>query len=273
MLSFIAQAKGPEYSIRAAVYEFTYLPVIQAFVDALERGVDVKIVHHAKRQSAYRLKRNNDADITVNYTEGGQEPATYKKREVIKEVSGDSVSEAANQAVGQIGISNPEYLSAFKEMMIPRTITQISHNKFIVLLENDKPIQVWTGSTNFTDGGIFGQSNVGHVVRDEAVAQKYFEYWDKISTDPKKKSVKSDPPDKGIQNWTVLQQPDLQGPPPPNSMTPVFSPRLTKAMLDWYADRLDAAKNSVFFTAAFSVANEILEKVTRKSQSAVENHT
>lgn len=264
MLGFIAQAKGPEYSIRAAVYEFTYLPIIQAFVDALERGVDVKIVHHAKRQSTYRLKWNKKADTTVNYTEGGQEPATYKNKEVIKEVSGDSECEAANQAVGQIGISNPEYLSAFKEMMIPRTITHISHNKFIVLLKNDKPIQVWTGSTNFTAGGIFGQSNVGHVVRDEAVAQKYFEYWDKLSTDPKKKSAKSDPPDKGIQNWTVLQQPDLQGPPPPNSMTPVFSPRLTKAMLDWYADRLDAAKNSVFFTAAFSVANEILEKVKKK---------
>jgi phosphatidylserine/phosphatidylglycerophosphate/cardiolipin synthase-like enzyme len=34
-------------------------------------------------------------------------------------------------------------------------------------------------------------------------------------------------------------------------------------MLDWYADQLDAAKNSVFFTAAFSVANEIFEKVTK----------
>jgi len=261
MLAFIAQAKGPEYSIRAAAYEFTYLPIIQAFVDALERGVDVKIVHHAKRQSAYRLKRNNDADITVSYTEGGQEPVTYKNREVIKEVSGDSVCEAAKQAVSQIGISESENLSAFKEMMIPRTITQISHNKFIVLLKNDKPIQVWTGSTNFTAGGIFGQSNVGHVVRDEAVAQKYLEYWGKLSTDPKKKSAESDPPDTGMQNWTVLQQPDLQGPPPPNSITPVVSPRLTTAMLDWYADRLNAAKNSVFFTAAFSVADEIFEKV------------
>jgi phosphatidylserine/phosphatidylglycerophosphate/cardiolipin synthase-like enzyme len=262
MLGFIAQAKGPEYAIRAAVYEFTYLPVIQAFVDALERGVDVKIVHHAKPQSAYMLKGNKNANVTVNYSQGGKEPVNYKKMEVIEKVSGDSVCEAANRAVSQIGISKFEYLTAFKEMLIPRTITQISHNKFIVLLKHGKPIQVWTGSTNFTAGGIFGQSNVGHVVRDDAVAQKYYEYWCKLSTDPKKKSGKNDPPDQGIQNWTVLQHPDFVGPLPPNSITPVFSPRLTKAMLDWYADRLDAAKNSVFFTAAFSVANEIFEKVT-----------
>ena len=37
-----------------------------------------------------------------------------------------------------------------------------------------------------------------------------------------------------------------------------------KAMLDWYADRLATAKNSVFFTAAFSVADKIMEKVRRK---------
>lgn len=67
-----------------------------------------------------------------------------------------------------------------------------------------------------------------------------------------------------MRNWTVRQQPDLQGPPPANSIAPVFSPRLTKGMLDWYADRLAAAKSTVFFTAAFSVADEIFEKVKEK---------
>jgi len=37
----------------------------------------------------------------------------------------------------------------------------ISHNKFIVLLERGKAQAVWTGSTNFTESGIFGQSKVG----------------------------------------------------------------------------------------------------------------
>jgi phosphatidylserine/phosphatidylglycerophosphate/cardiolipin synthase-like enzyme len=249
-----------------AVYEFTHLPAIQAFVDALERGVDVKIVHHAKPQSLLRLKRNFDADVTVSYEDGEYDPQTFKNSEVIREWHKDSIGQAADAAVRQIGITNPECLEHFEGMMIDRTITQISHNKFIVLLKNDKPIQVWTGSTNFTAGGIFGQSNVGHVVRDTKVAQKYFEYWEKLRTNPKKKSSKNDPPDKGIRNWTVLQQPDLKGPPPPNSITPVFSPRLTTAMLDWYADRLAAAKSSVHFTAAFAVANQIFNKVVKKKR-------
>jgi phosphatidylserine/phosphatidylglycerophosphate/cardiolipin synthase-like enzyme len=34
-------------------------------------------------------------------------------------------------------------------------------------------------------------------------------------------------------------------------------------MLDWYAERLGAARNSVFFTAAFSVADQIMKQVTK----------
>ena len=44
----------------------------------------------------------------------------------------------------------------------------IRHNKFIVLIHKNKPVAVWTGSTNISAGGIFGHSNVGHVVWDEA---------------------------------------------------------------------------------------------------------
>src|SRR5262249_35784928 len=54
------------------------------------------------------------------------------------------------------------------------------HNKFIVLLRNGKPQAVWTGSTNISDGGIFGHSNVGHLVRDEKVAAQYLAYWNAL---------------------------------------------------------------------------------------------
>lgn len=261
MKGFIDQAKDSSYTIRAAVYEFTYIPVIQSFVNALERGVDVKIIHHAKRQKSSLLKKDYDTNVSVVYKDNSKKPFIYKSKNVVVEVSKDSVCKAANNAVSQIGLKNPEFKDAFESMMIERTDTQISHNKFIILLKNGKPIQVWTGSTNYTDGGIFGQSNVGHIIRDEEVAQKYYEYWQKLSTDPKKRSNKSDSPDTGIANWTVNHQADLVDAPPPNSITPVFSPRLTNAMLNWYADRLAKAKNSVFFTAAFSVADEIFEKV------------
>ncbi len=103
-------------------------------------------------------------------------------------------------------------------------------------------------------------------MRDAKVARKYFDYWKKLSTDPKKKSAKNDPPDEGMRNWTALKTPDLTGPPPPNSVTPIFSPRLTKDMLDWYAGQMGSAKNSVFFTAAFSVDQRFLSQLAKKKK-------
>ena len=51
----------------------------------------------------------------------------------------------------------------------------IQHNKFMVLLKgaSKAPKQVWTGSTNISDGGIYGQTNVGHWIRDSAIAKQY----------------------------------------------------------------------------------------------------
>jgi len=271
MGAFIDQADGPDYSIRAAVYELTYVPIIQKFVDALERGADVKIIHHAKRESKFLLKSNKDAQTTTEYASGEKDPVTFSKREGVKEAVKDAVCQAADAAVFQVGLSadplSENYekcLQAFDEMLIERTVTQISHNKFIILLKHGKPIQVWTGSTNLTEGGIFGQSNVGHVVRDPKVAKAYLDYWKKLSTDPKKKSGKNDPEDAGLQNWNVIKRPLLKGLPPANSITPVFSPRLPakkggKEMLDWYAERFDDAKHCVFLTSAFSVAQQILD--------------
>src|SRR4030095_3491077 len=60
----------------------------------------------------------------------------------------------------------------------------IAHNKFIVLLQDNDPVAVWTGSTNFTDGGIFGHSNVGHVINNAVVAASYLAYWELVRADP-----------------------------------------------------------------------------------------
>ena len=62
-----------------------------------------------------------------------------------------------------------------KKFTIPRNSnpSYISHNKFILLLKDGKPLQVWTGSTNITKGGIYGHSNVGHIIRVKEVADAW----------------------------------------------------------------------------------------------------
>lgn len=218
MLDFIGQAKGEGYGLRAAVYEFAYVPAIQAFADALERGADVRIVYDAKQS-------------------GRDKTGPWR---------------ATLAALRKVGLRDKRSTRRFEQMMIPRTITTIAHNKFVVLLEGGEPVQVWTGSANMTEGGIFGQSNVGHVIRDREVAARYYAYWQKLSADP----ATAD-----IRRWNVETQPDLEGEPPAESTTPIFSPRPTLGMLDWYAERLAAAKSTVHFTAAFGVAQELATKL------------
>jgi phosphatidylserine/phosphatidylglycerophosphate/cardiolipin synthase-like enzyme len=131
----------------------------------------------------------------------------------------------------------------------------LSHNKFIVLLRDGEPVEVWTGSTNVTTGGIFGQSNVGHIVRDPAVAAAYLAYWQRLFADPQASA---------LRKQDVAATPDPVGL-PLAGVTAVFSPRPTRVsagrtVLDWYADRMAEATQSVCFTAAFGV-NQVLRDV------------
>ncbi len=132
LIEFIGRAKDSSYSLRAALYEFHYNPVGEAFKAAIEdRNVDVKILY--------------------------DEPNYGKENQ---------------KMIDHCGLS---------KVCAPRKSGGAQkHNKFIVLLKDDHPVEVWTGSTNISDGGIFGHSNVGHMVHDAGVAEKYLAYWNAL---------------------------------------------------------------------------------------------
>lgn len=222
LIAFIAQAEGKGWGLRVAIYEFDYLPVLDALWAAGNRDVDVKVVVDEK---------------STTKSPGAQNIAAIK----VADLAGCK----------------------------PRTqAANIPHNKFVVLLKEGEPVEVWTGSTNMTKGGIYGHSNVGHAVRDPAIAAAFLEYWKQLSKDPA--------PDR-LQGWTVKKsgdQPerwaqsssgeDLE--PARNSTTIVFSPRESIAALKWYAKLMDEAKEGVFLTAPFGVSKE-LRKVFEEEKS------
>lgn len=243
MIGFIQQADGPDYSIRASLYELTYPPALDAFVKAMESGADVKIIHHSKTKRTTVVKKGKP--VVVDGL--------------------DEVGEAAREAIRSVGIGKKEDTHKWSRLFIRRTKAQISHNKFIVLLKKGKPIQVWTGSTNITAGGIFGQSNVGHIVRDIKVAGCYLEYWNVLSKDPIRKTARNGQGPTGISNWNVDRQNDLTGRPDAMSITTIFSPRTTTNMLKWYAEQLGTARNSIHFTAAFGVSPEIGAELVKET--------
>ena len=130
----------------------------------------------------------------------------------------------------------------------------ISHNKFLVLLQNGKPVSVWSGSTNITLGGIYGQSNVGHSIENPALAAQYLSYWNQIH---------GNPPRKTFAPWNDTNDPlsNAQADAPGTQV--VFSPRSNLDALNYYAQLMDQATGAVFLTAAFGLSNQFTQVLTR----------
>ncbi|WP_410791042.1 phospholipase D-like domain-containing protein [Kribbella sp. C-35] len=212
LLSFIESATGAEFSLRGAVYEFTYPRVLDALAAAAARGVDLQIVYDRRGK-----------------------PSDDPEREKVWQES-----EPAIKAAG------------LEPFMIPRrTNSAIAHNKFFVLLRNGVPEQVWTGSANISWGGLFGQSNVGHLVRDPDTATLYLEYWERLAADPSYAVIRP-------ANTTATPTPTT---PPPAGIAPLFSPRTSLDLMHWYAAEAAAAKKSFFMTAAFGVDDTIADVI------------
>jgi phosphatidylserine/phosphatidylglycerophosphate/cardiolipin synthase-like enzyme len=125
----------------------------------------------------------------------------------------------------------------------PRTTGKLMHNKFVVLMQHDAPIAVWTGSTNLTENGIFGHSNCAHVIEDPAIAAAYLQFWQELRTNPERTTE---------QTWMAASNPR---PPDPwdADVTAVFSPRNGLAVLDWYAEIAASAKQALFMSFAFGM--------------------
>jgi phosphatidylserine/phosphatidylglycerophosphate/cardiolipin synthase-like enzyme len=198
--------------LRVVAYEFTYQRIIGALKNALERGVDVKIVYHD-------TPANNKAIKIAAF------PDANKKNE---------------------------------QILFKRTRPKTPHNKFIVRLEGGKkPVSVWGGSTNFTPSGFLGQTNVGHLVTDNAIAATYLKLWDGLQENP--------------DTATALATAMELSPNPPNlvdkGVTPIFSRRPNDDMLDWYGFRIKDAATSAMFTGAFSVDPKILAPIATPGPS------
>jgi phosphatidylserine/phosphatidylglycerophosphate/cardiolipin synthase-like enzyme len=137
-----------------------------------------------------------------------------------------------------------------------RSKTKIPHNKFIVRLKGGTdPVEVWTGSTNFTSSGFLGQTNVGHRVADAETAKQYLAFWQLVKQDPELADARA-----GVSALTpdpieVIAQ---------KSIARLFSPRAKPAMLDWYGRRMLNAANSVWFTAAFGVTAKLVPPLAQQ---------
>ncbi len=197
LISFIGQASDASFAIHAAIYEFQKPKLLQALKLAAGRNVDVKVAYHAR---AKRLKN------------GKVDPK-------------DKTAAKNNAAIRAAGITFAKPRDADPQ-------GAIMHNKFVVLLKKDAtgklvPMAAWTGSTNWTDGAIYGQLNVGHATYDGKVAAAYEAYFQLLyanasADEMKKHTVALSPPPK--DRASIAQ-----------GLTPIFSPQAKLDMIDLYA--------------------------------------
>jgi len=146
-----------------------------------------------------------------------------------------------------VGKDNAEAIDAagIKGLCTPRTEAKIMHNKFIVLSKNGVPQSVWTGSTNISRNALYGQLNVGHVVNDKALAQRFLDYWHELKADQEPAETR---------DWA-----DTANPLPPNpdtaALTPIFSPHHGRGVFDWWIDLADDPK-PLFMTFPFGIVKD-----------------
>ena len=116
-----------------------------------------------------------------------------------------------------------------------RTRAKIPHNKFLVrCTSGGTPVEVWTGSTNLSEKGLFGQCNTGHAVKDRGLAGRYLEFWTALRADPARAALAPEV----MRLQADASASDL----PDNTVTAFFSPRGSTAMLDAYADLVAGAR-------------------------------
>ncbi|TGU99337.1 hypothetical protein EN794_000935 [Mesorhizobium sp. M00.F.Ca.ET.151.01.1.1] len=225
--AFISQAKKGD-TLLGAFYEFRYPQAAKWFKEAIDRGVNVLLVLDAKKNGGKIDKKT------------GKPAPDFPRSDNKKTVKDAQLPASA--------------IACWRE----NNVNNIAHNKILVLLKGaaQKPTQVWTGSTNLSDGGIHGQTNVGHWVRDTAVAERFQAYWELLSKDPGKSPADTSAAAMNTfrkdvaalleapTDWTTI----------PQGTTPVFSPRAGSAVLEMYADMLDRSSALGCITLAFGIS-------------------
>ena len=232
LLGFLERATDAHWGLRVAAYEFTHVPMLKALRAAhATRKVDVKIIYHAREID----------DFTVD-KQGTKHPT--------------------QTGLNRAAVSAAKLKNVCTERRAPSK-SDISHNKFVVLLHNGLPVSVLTGSTNFSEGAIFGHSNVVHVDNNPAVAKRYLDYWNTLQPDPTKAVLRPE-----LDAMAAVPGPPLPAAVPAIGTGAIFSPRSTDDALVLYSMLARRASDALYATFAFGM-HPLFQDVYRTSTAPV----
>lgn len=132
----------------------------------------------------------------------------------------------------------------------------LSHNKVIVLTRGGVARAVLTGSTNFSEGGIYGHSNVVHICEDDGIAARYLWLWNELAKNNDKRDAAP----------VLADRSRLPAHPEAAGTTPIFSPRDDLSALEWYAKQAKEGNGALFMTFAFGM-HELFQDAYRTGKA------
>lgn len=120
---------------------------------------------------------------------------------------------------------------------VPGHVGDLGHNKFIVIVENETPVRVWTGSTNLTPTGLFTQINNAILIESGELATQYLAQWDALA------AAQSDVPS------TLKKKNPAPGPgaASPANIQPWFTPTVKQADLRRLQTLVEEARDGILF--------------------------
>ena len=227
LFRFIDSAKAGD-TLLGCFYEFRYLPAALKLREAIDRGVTVRLIL--------------DGKVNEFTDKKGKFHESFPREDNKRTVKAAKIPASA--------------IACWRE----NNKNDIQHNKFLVLLEGaeQKPSEVWTGSTNMSVGGIHGQTNVGHWVRSAKAAKSFADYWAILKDDPGARTGDSNTVSRRKRKDYRTAVMALEDVPHawqdiPQGVSTIFSPRSGSEVLDMYVAALDEAEVTSSVTLAFGV--------------------
>jgi len=143
-----------------------------------------------------------------------------------------------------------------------RVTSKIFHDKFIVLskLSADggyQPQALLTGSTNFTENGVYRQANVVHVTEEKSLALRYLELFNVIWESPADVAA--------TRRWINENNPITRD----IKLFTGFSPRSKTTDIEEFLSIINGAKRDLLFATAFRLPESILEGLLGKPNDSV----
>ena len=217
----------------APAYEWLGRDLVPALLDFIAEAKDDS---YALNAAIYELNVPGERpwpDVLSAFRDAAQRHATVK---LIYHAADDETGRNNAAAIDAAGIA---------DLCLPRANAKLMHNKFIVLTKNKEPLAVWTGSTNISRNALYGQLNVGHLVRDPAVAGRFRDYWEALEACREAADLK---------DWAESEN-ALPSPEPSVDVTPIFSPRRGRRVFDWWIDLAQEPK-PLFMTFPFGIVKD-----------------